>query len=61
MAPQKTQVRLDAPLYCKNQHNDMPVERCLDQYVEANAFGMKESACYRCPQGQRVRNLIARS
>ena len=29
--------------------------------LKANAFSFKESSCYKCPQGQRVRNLIARS
>jgi hypothetical protein len=59
--PQRIQVRLDAPFFCKSLHEDVAVEKCLDTFVEANAFSLKESACYKCPQGQRIRNLIARS
>jgi hypothetical protein len=58
---QKAQVRMDAPFFCKNQRSDVAVQKCLDSFVEANAFSFKESSCYKCPQGQRVRNLIARS
>jgi hypothetical protein len=57
----KNQVRLDAPFFCKNTRLEVAVQKCLDQFVEANAFSFKESSCYKCPQGQRVRNLIARS
>ncbi len=57
----KNQVRLDAPFLCKNSRLEIAVQKCLDQFVEANAFSFKESSCYKCPQGQRVRNLIARS
>lgn len=58
---QKAQVRLEAPFFCKNLREEVHIEKCLDTFVEANAFSMKESTCYKCPQGQRVRNLIARS
>lgn len=57
----KHQVRLDAPFLCKNTRIEIAVQKCLDQFVEANAFGFRESSCYKCVQGQRVRNLIARS
>ncbi len=57
----KTQVRLDAVVQCKPQRLELPVEKCLDAYVEANAFGNKDSCCFRCPHGQRIRNMIARS
>ncbi len=58
---QKAQVRLDAPFFCKNLRAEVNVQKCLDSFVEANAFSFKESTCYKCVQGQRVRNLIARS
>jgi hypothetical protein len=59
--PQRIQVRLDAPFFCKGLREEVRVEKCLDTFVEANAFGLKETPCYKCPQGQRIRNLIARS
>ena len=58
---EKTLMRMDTPVFCRMTHDEIPVEKCLDQYVEANAFSAKESNCYRCPQGQRVRSLVARS
>lgn len=57
----KNQVRLDSTIYCKAQKVELSVEKCLDLFVEANAFAQKESCCFRCPQGQRVRNTVARS
>lgn len=59
--PPKVQVRLDAPFFCKNLRTEIRVQKCLDSFVEANAFSFKESTCYKCAQGQRVRNLISRS
>jgi len=57
----KTQVRLDATITCKVRHIEISIEKCLDSFVEANAFGNRESCCFRCPHGQRIRNMIARS
>ncbi|MBP7125572.1 hypothetical protein KBD49_04320 [Myxococcota bacterium] len=59
--PQKVQVRLEAPFYCKTRRIEVTVQKCLDSFVEANAFSFKESTCFKCTQGQRVRSLIARS
>ncbi len=58
---QKALMRMESLVFCRTIHAEIPVEKCLDQYVEANAFSTKESNCYRCPQGQRVRSLVARS
>jgi len=58
---QRIQVRLDVPFTCKARQQEVSVEKCLDSFVEANAFGIKESPCYKCQQGQRIRNMIARS
>jgi len=54
-------IDLDSIIRCKPKQEDMPVEQCLDLYVEANAFNKKDSPCFKCPQGQRLRSLIARS
>jgi len=59
--PQKAQVRLEAPFYCKSRRVEVTVQKCLDSFVEANAFASKEATCFKCVQGQRVRSLIARS
>lgn len=59
--PQRAQVRLETSFFCKNQREEVTVEKCLDMFVEANAFGLKDAPCFKCPQGQRIRNLVARS
>lgn len=58
---QKEQIRLDETIFCKANHENIPIEKCVDQYVDANAFGIRESACYKCPQGHRIRSILARS
>ncbi|MBM4386943.1 MAG: hypothetical protein FJ088_04340 [Deltaproteobacteria bacterium] len=47
--------------FCKNQKCDMPVLRCVDTFVDANAFNRKESKCFKCLQGQRIRSLFSKS
>lgn len=54
-------VRLEAPVFCKTLKTEIPLKKCLDSYVEANAFSDRESNCFKCVQGQQVRNHIARS
>jgi hypothetical protein len=55
----KAQVKIDAPFFCKNLQEDVSIGRCLDLFVEANAFGFKDSACFKCVQGQKVRQSLA--
>jgi len=57
----KPSIDLDSIIRCKARQEDMPAEQCLDLYVEANAFNKKDSPCFKCPQGQRIRSIIARS
>lgn len=45
--------------YCKARRKELPLEKCLNDYVEANAFENRRSACFRCPQGRRNRELFA--
>lgn len=51
--------RLNTEIQCKPLHVRIPIEKCLDAFVEANAFSDRASACFKCPQGERVRNLVA--
>lgn len=37
--------------YCRPRRKRLTIERCLEDYLEANAFGSRKSACYQCPQG----------
>lgn len=33
----------------------MPLAKCLTDYTNANAFKIRKSVCYRCPQGHQNR------
>lgn len=41
--------------YCRARRRQTPIVKCLDDYVDANAFGTRRAACWRCPQGRRTR------
>ena len=55
----KTQIKIETAFFCQSLQMDLIVGSCIDRYVEANAFGFKESACFKCPQGLRIRQLLA--
>ena len=58
-ATKKGQMKFEAPFFCSNMQTEMSVRQCLDRFVEANAFGFRESACFKCTQGQKIRQLLA--
>lgn len=41
--------------YCKNRQADVTMMFCLDNFVDVNALNVKDSQCFRCTQGSRVR------
>lgn len=57
----------DAPVnpadifYCRARRRRLVLEKCLEDYVESNAFNRRKSACWRCPQGRRNRERYAAS
>jgi hypothetical protein len=58
-ANRKSQVKIDTQFFCKTLQSDLSVGKCVDMYVEANAFGFKDSACFKCMQGLKIRQLLA--
>ncbi len=42
---------LEDEFYCRPRRRRLTIERCLEDYMNANAFSDKHSACWRCPQG----------
>ena len=44
---------------CRSRRKDLSLDRCLNDYVEANAFENRRSACFRCPQGRKNRDDFA--
>ncbi len=55
----KCQLKMESPYFCRIMQADMSVRQCLDLFVEANAFGFKDSACFKCVEGQKIRQLLA--
>jgi len=51
--------RLDQCFICHARRKNMNLDKCLDDYLAANAFENKRSACYRCPQGRDNREGFA--
>jgi hypothetical protein len=45
--------------YCRARRKDLTLDKCLNDYVEANAFENRRSACFRCPQGRKNRETFA--
>ena len=37
--------------YCRPRRRKLTIGVCLDDYLNANAFGDRRSACWRCPLG----------
>lgn len=47
--------------YCRSRRRRLELDKCLDDYLNANAFGRNVKACYRCPQGRLNRQRFAES
>lgn len=58
-APQMT--ALDDQFYCRSKRRMIQLGSCLDEYVDANSFEKRRSACFRCPNGRRNREAYALS
>ena len=41
--------------WCKNRQAEVRMSFCLDQFVDVNALNVKDSQCFKCPQGNRIR------
>jgi hypothetical protein len=47
---------IGSEFYCRPRRRRLTMGTCLDDYMNANAFALKRSACWRCPQGCTNRN-----
>lgn len=52
--------KLEDDFYCRARRRRVTLDKCLNDYLDANAFNQKRSACWRCPQGRRNRENFAR-
>jgi hypothetical protein len=44
---------------CRARRKELSLDKCLNDYLESNAFEKRRSACFRCPQGRKNRELFA--
>ncbi len=47
--------------YCRARRREVDRDSCINDFVTANAFENKRSACFRCHQGRKVREEFAGS
>ncbi len=50
---------LSDTFYCRARRKELTLDKCLNDYLESNAFEKRRSACFRCPQGRKNRELFA--
>lgn len=42
---------LQTEFYCRPRRRKLKIEQCLEDYLNANAFEERRSACFRCSLG----------
>lgn len=47
--------------YCKGRTENVNIKFCVDSFVDVNALNIKDSPCFKCPQGQLVREAYSNS
>jgi hypothetical protein len=55
----KDAITQDDVFYCRPRRRRLELGKCLDDYMNANAFQVRRSACWRCPQGSHNRKTYA--
>lgn len=46
---------------CNTMHRELPMAACIDWFVDHNALARRDSPCFRCKQGLKMREAFARS
>lgn len=54
-------LKADETFLCKARRRKLQLKKCLDDYLDANAFRVEKSVCYRCPLGAAHRKIYAGS
>ncbi len=52
---------LDDVFYCRPRRRRLEIDKCLTDYMNANALNKRRAACWRCPQGCQIRVAFAMS
>ncbi len=59
VVPPQVKLGLEDLFYCRARRRRLTLEKCLDDYVDANAFSTRRVVCWRCPQGRQNREDYA--
>ncbi len=63
MTPQRSQScdgrSSNETFYCKNRQSTVEVLFCLNSFVDVNALNVRDSQCFKCSQGGRIRTDFA--
>lgn len=52
---QPIKLKIRDPFFCKFLHRTVHVQECLDDYMNANALNIKNSPCFKCAHGLKMR------
>ena len=52
-------IRLDDVCWCSVRRAETSVRDCMDRFVDAMALNRRDSCCWRCPHGDRLRQRFA--
>ncbi|MBM4386913.1 MAG: hypothetical protein FJ088_04185 [Deltaproteobacteria bacterium] len=52
---------LNDEFYCRPRRKKLILDKCLDDFMNANAYENKRSVCWRCPIGRRNRENFSNS
>lgn len=52
-------LELSTEFYCRPRRRKLKIQTCLQDYLDANAFVDRRSACWRCPVGCSNRQKFA--
>jgi len=44
---------------CTQRRKVLTLNRCQNDFLESNAFGLRRASCFRCPTGRRNREIFA--
>ena len=57
----QTKMEGEATFACDALGQDLAVAKCMEWFVDHTALNRKQSPCYKCKQGQGIREEFSRS
>jgi hypothetical protein len=54
-------VKFEDSFYCREKKQQITINKCYNDFLDANAFANRNSVCHFCPTGKEIRRLVAES